>query len=348
MLGAGLCLLASGAWVWAGEPVAPEALVAEAIEACRAHSMRSGELDWSEIESGAQDRLAGGAESHEVIAWIVGSLQDGHSSMLTPEEAARVNGEADSAEPGRGARGGMPPPIEPSGRVIDVDGARVGYIRVPYLIAMGGPAMKSYGETLGTLQRELAEHGARAWVIDLRRNVGGNQWPMLAGLSGILGDGAHGSVQPPGGRRMAWGTARGVSWAGSGNEKTTVVSIEGYEAPDTSAWPVAVLTDQRTASSGETIVVSFKGRARTRSFGDPTRGASSANATVELADGTLLNITTSALFDAAGHAYGGPIRPDEAFGLVPPTREDAFPGEGGADDPVLERALEWARAQIEE
>ena len=45
---------------------------------------------------------------------------------------------------------------------------------------------------------------------------------------------------------------------------------------------VAVLTSRQTASSGEAIVVAFRGRANTRFFGAATRGLPTANASIPL------------------------------------------------------------------
>lgn len=321
-------------------------LVREAIDACAANALRRGEIDWGQIRARAESMSGEGKSADEVIRWVVSELRDGHSSYLNAAEAAAIAqaaaekqaSAAPSAPPS--AQPSMPPHLEPSGRLlVSKSGVKLGYLRVPYLIAMDEARTTGYAKTLGALQRELVDAGAQGWVVDLRRNVGGNQWPMLAALSRILGDGAHGAIVPPGGERVTWGTSSGASWMNAPD--TVVFAVEGFSAPDTSRFPVALLIDQRTASSGETIVVSFLGRDNTRSFGDRTAGKSSANTTVTLADGSLLNITTSALYDRSGTAYGGPIAPDVAFNLPAPTRETAFPGEAGAVDSVLDAAIDW-------
>jgi C-terminal processing protease CtpA/Prc len=317
-------------------------LVREAIDACAANALHRGEIDWGQIRARAESMSGEGKSADEVIRWVVSELRDGHSSYLSAAEAAAIAQAATEkqASAAPSAPPSMPPHIEPSGKLlVSKSGVKLGYLRVPYLIAMDEARTTGYATTLGTLQRELVDAGAQGWVVDLRRNVGGNQWPMLAALSRILGDGAHGAIVPPGGERVTWGTSSGASWMNAPD--TVVFAVEGFGAPDTSRFPVALLIDQRTASSGETIVVSFRGRDNTRSFGDRTAGKSSANTTVTLADGSLLNITTSALYDRSGKAYGGPIAPDVAFNLPAPTRETAFPGEAGAVDSVLDAAVDW-------
>jgi C-terminal processing protease CtpA/Prc len=89
---------------------------------------------------------------------------------------------------------------------------------------------------------------------------------------------------------------------------------------------VAVLTGPRTASSGEAVTVSIRGRPRTRSFGDPTRGLSTANQGFVLPDRAALILTVSVYEDRTGRRYGEQIAPDE---VVPYT------------DAAVQRAREW-------
>jgi C-terminal processing protease CtpA/Prc len=80
--------------------------------------------------------------------------------------------------------------------------------------------------------------------------------------------------------------------------------------------PVALLVSRSTASSGEAVVVSFLGRDRTRTFGLPTAGFSTANQTFGLPDGALLVVTTAVMADRTGRRHGGAIAPD----VVTPAR----------------------------
>lgn len=341
---------------------ASSALVREAIAACEANSLRRSEIDWTALRARAESLLREGKSADEVIRSVVAELRDGHSSYQSAAEAASLEGtkvmtdarSAGSAPGSAGAspsapaspRPSMPPYIEPTGKLVaGKDGTKLGYLRIPYLITMDEALMNGYVAKASALQRELVDAGAKAWIIDLRRNVGGNQWPMLASLSAILGDGPHGAIVSPTGERVAWGTSKGASWMNS--PESVVFAVESFRAPDTSRLPVAILIDQRTASSGESIAVSFRGRLNTRFFGDQTAGKSSANVTVKLGDGSLLNITTSALYDRSGTAYGGPIAPDVAFNLPAPTRDAPFPGAGGSADGVLDAAVEWLGRAIE-
>jgi C-terminal processing protease CtpA/Prc len=93
---------------------------------------------------------------------------------------------------------------------------------------------------------------------------------------------------------------------------------------------VAVLTDNLVASSGEAVVVSFRGRPNTRSFGSATCGLSTANSGFRLSDGATLQLTTASMADRTRVNYGVSIAPDEAV---------------GGDAEVVLRAVDWLRGE---
>ena len=96
---------------------------------------------------------------------------------------------------------------------------------------------------------------------------------------------------------------------------------------------VAVITGARTASSGEAVTIAFKGRARTRSFGQPTTGLSTANGNFPLSDDAMILLTTAIEVDRSGRRYGGKVDPDE-------TQEAAGPN----GDPAMSAAAAWLKS----
>ena len=91
--------------------------------------------------------------------------------------------------------------------------------------------------------------------------------------------------------------------------------------------PVAVLTGPKTASAGEAIVVAFRGRPSTRSFGEPTAGVPTANQGFRLSDGALLVLTVAVDADRTGRTYDSTIPPDQ---LVPvDLSQIGTPADGG-------------------
>jgi C-terminal processing protease CtpA/Prc len=106
--------------------------------------------------------------------------------------------------------------------------------------------------------------------------------------------------------------------------------------------PVAVLTGQLTAGSGEAVAIAFRAGPDTRSFGAPASGVSTAvstaNAGFRLSDGAVLNLTVATMGDRTGRLYGAAVPPDEAV-AGPPV---PVPGAG---DPLVDAAAAWLHAQ---
>ena len=160
------------------------------------------------------------------------------------------------------------------------------------------------------------------WIVDLRSNGGGNMWPMIAGLGPILGEGPLGYFIGPTGSETIWEYRNGSSYSGS----FAVSTVNPPYTLKRQAPRVAVLSDNRIASSGEATLIAFLRRPNTRSFGQPTCGLSTANSTYPLSDSATLTITTSLMADRAKTRFGDSIPPDELI-----------------DDPnrTIQRAIEW-------
>lgn len=183
------------------------------------------------------------------------------------------------------------------------------------------------------LARFLKDHAATpgadkacALVVDLSAQVGGNAWPPLIAMHPLFSqsnrawtvnrDGVRKGIVDPQQLRLAQTQYGG----GHVNPLQRFVGM-----------PIAVVVDHKTASAGEMLLVALMGEgARVRTFGHTSHGATTANVTHILADGSLLALTTAryAVGDAA------PIR-----GGIPaqvPTRT------GATIDEAAREAAEWA------
>jgi C-terminal processing protease CtpA/Prc len=102
--------------------------------------------------------------------------------------------------------------------------------------------------------------------------------------------------------------------------------------------PVAVLTSRLTVSSGEALTIAFRGRPRTRSFGEATAGLPTTNRSIPMIDGAVLQVTTARWADRTGRVYEGRIAPDQVA-------EIDWTRIGSDDDPVLQAATAWLLEQ---
>lgn len=144
--------------------------------------------------------------------------------------------------------------------------------------------------------------GACGAVIDLRDNTGGDMGPMLAAVSPLLPEGDVLWFSTP--LYDTPVTITGNSVRGGGTSMTAPVE-EKLQAP------VAILTDNMTASSGEATMLAFRGLENSRSFGTPTAGYATANIMFEMPDGARILLTTAHNKARTGEVFGeNPIEPD--------------------------------------
>ncbi|WP_323986722.1 S41 family peptidase [Microbacterium plantarum] len=144
---------------------------------------------------------------------------------------------------------------------------------------------------------DRAAAGTCGWLVDLRGNVGGNMYPMLSGVTALLPDGPALSF------RDRHGSDAVVTVRPNGVALGENVFVDVGDRAKATGVPVAVLQDDRTASSGESVLASFRGVDGVRTFGTPSAGYTSANASTTLYDGATLVLTESAYVDRTGRNH---------------------------------------------
>ena len=289
----------------------------EAIGKIRGVALNAPKVDWPKQERVAKflaKDATSFAQTYGAIDYLLKSLRDNHSHLIPPFAAKQL------AENKRTDDFGLR-----SERI-----GPLGYVALSGYSGSAPSRVAAYIDELRGRIYRLNEPAVCGWIVDLRANGGGNMWPMVTGLAPLLGEGENGAFISPK-EKTVWGiNPGGEPFVGSTKSPGTTQTkfIENGNAY------VAVLTGPRTASSGEAIAVAFRGKQHVRSFGEPTRGLSTANTTVSLSDGALMAITTSVYADRTGATYGSKIVPDE---IVATTADVASP----AEDPVVIAASKW-------
>jgi carboxyl-terminal processing protease len=292
-------------------PVA-RAYLEDALDVMESSSVRRHEIDWTVFREATFDDAVGAETTSDTYPAVIAALErlgDDHSFFREPVGTLLP------------AHGG-PPRAALLGEVA--------YLDVPAFSGGG-----EYGDSLATRYHRLIEGvdtlpaATCRWVVDIRGNTGGNMWPMIAGVGPILGEGTVGSFVDPDSVSNAWIYEGGEARLDHEviNAARSAYTLTGPRAR------VAVLTDGRTASSGEAVAVAFRARRDARSFGQATWGISTANAPFLLSDGAVIFLTVSTMADREGTVYGRALAPDE-----PVVGEKTGNPE---TDPVLRAALEW-------
>ena len=136
--------------------------------------------------------------------------------------------------------------------------------------------------------------------IDLRGNHGGNMYPMIAAIHRFLPDDVF----------LKFKMRRRLQSVMPIN-KEFVAKVVGIDIEPRINCPVAILTDDATASSGEAVLLSFRGLNNVRVFGSPTAGYASANESIIFYNGSILALTVSCDIARTGEVFSeDPIVPD--------------------------------------
>ncbi|MDK1476651.1 S41 family peptidase [Streptomyces sp. 549] len=293
--------------------------LSEALTIMEDNALRRDDVDWADVRRAAFAQ-AGSAkrpvDTHPAVEAALSALEDGHSRFYDPESVANY---LEDEAPVR-------VPVE--GRALP---GRVGYLSLPGVQGSEEVSQQYVREGRAALAK-ADRPKACGWVVDLRRNHGGNMWPMLAVVGPVLGDGDVGAFVDARGKKLVWSMESGIPRLDG--EST------GWGPSDPigeGTAPVAVLVNSSTASSGEAVAVAFRGRPATRSFGEATAGVPTSNRPHRLSDGAVLNLTVAKDADRTGRTY------DEA---IPPDEEVADNhGRGSRQDPVMEAATAWLSSQ---
>lgn len=330
-------------------PFDAQARVTEAIAAVRPVAYRTGNVDWPVLEAELREMASGVADAADMLPIyrrLLKALGDNHSFVEAPRALLRAYRERH----GRSFYDDAPP-REPTSSFTDRDmvehreialdhGRSAQWIAVPKVFGADERA-QAYAAHLFIATADAPPRNC-GYIVDLRGNTGGNIWPMLTGLSGLLGDGPAGRETKADGSITVYAELK---------EGAAVIvedgEFKGREIIRSAAWrplpalmsaPVAVLMDDATASSGEGVAVAFRGRQNTRSFGQRSYGVSTANNGYMMSDDVNLVVTIGAMTDRDGVAYPNGLESDETV---------AFAATADGGDTQIEAARRWLAARPE-
>jgi len=291
----------------------------EALDVIETHFIFIDQVDWTSLRAEAVERAADAdtiEDTYAALRWVVQELRTPHTFFVPVGES--------------------PPQVQtdpmPTGQRLAGD---VGMIRIPYFRPIEAAA-DEYATVAVEIIQEIDAQPTCGWVVDLRGNKGGNMWPMLAGVSPLLGDGEVGSFVNHTGVSQSWELRDGQSLRGG----EVVSTAPDYELRQPEP-PVAVLVDGFTASSGEATMIAFIGRPDTRSFGESTSGAATVPQFFEFPDGAGVVLAAAWMADRSGATWDAEVPPEELVENFGPLNSRT-PLE---EDEILLAALDWLGAE---
>jgi C-terminal processing protease CtpA/Prc len=306
-----------------------EKLLDEALTFMQRNYYRKDQVSWPDFTAKAKQQLRAAnncEDAYASITWCFKQLNDHHSFVMPPEKAARYQGDDENAAP------------EPSlsELVGEIRGEwlqdSIAYLTVPWVSSTDSLVCERVADSLQSVIARLDERGISRWIIDLRRNSGGNCWPMLTGIGPLMGDGICGYFVASG-ERIPIAYHDGLAF--QGRHVLCRVSRKGYHTQKDHK-SIVVLTGPRTVSAGEIVALAFKGRAQTCLIGEPTAGLTTANATYSLSDKSMLVLSVCQEAGYNGQICEGSIQPDKliAAGYI-----------ASGNDPAKQAAVGWLLRQ---
>lgn len=172
-------------------------------------------------------------------------------------------------------------------------------------LAASAEESREYADLLAQVVADAEPSAQCGWLVDVRDTGESDPWPLLAGLSPLLGPG----------RVLGLKGARGDSEVGIEGSAVVVDGRTQAEAstgvPAQTDKRIGVLQGKDSGPGGEVVVTAFRGQPGTRTFGRATAGTSVLSRTHELSDGALLRVPVARLADRQDGVLAGAIPADE-------------------------------------
>ena len=275
-------------------PIA-EAYLNEVVDVMEANSVNKNSINWSDFRKEVFDNAGvpqNIEQTYQGIRWGLVMLGDHHSFFIKPD------GSVFFGDPLECTASTFSAPVVPS---------TIGYIRINWFSGTNGSdEALAYVQGITDQISTSDQADLLGWIVDLRGNIGGNLWPMMAAIGPILGEGVAGYYIYPDNSQVNWGFSDGSPFL-NGNPINQLVNNYQLLTPNPK---VAVLLDEEVSKSGEALAISFIGRENTQSFGSSSCGVSNANVGFVLSDNATLVLTVSNMADRNMNTFGGVVDPD--------------------------------------
>jgi carboxyl-terminal processing protease len=203
----------------------------------------------------------------------------------------------------------------PEGTVKDANGVTVpgiGYVQITEF-------SPRTAQELEAAVRQVVNDGARALILDVRRNLGGNLASTISSIDLFLDNGTILKQRDASGR------------------ETSYVAKQGQVAPNV---PIVVLQDRFSASASEVLAAALQENGRATVIGEKSFGKGTVNTPRELADGGAIFVTIAQWLTPQGRLI-------DKVGILPDI--EIIPTDDDIDrrrDPQLYRAVDVLRGQV--
>ncbi|GAB3222625.1 hypothetical protein GCM10027346_00630 [Hymenobacter seoulensis] len=272
------------------------------------YSLERNTVDWPQLRQTVYQKAQGAQSVRELLPiypYVFEQLKDDHGWLTYKGKSYKWRNPARKVYANVAVKEAL---AKKPGVLVKMLPGNVGYVQLPGINAGGSlQAMRDAAKVVQDSLCRINPDKAKAWIIDLRLNDGGAMAPMLAGLAPLIGDGHLGGfVDKDGKPDQQWYLREGNFYM----DTMQVTTLENRCPVRRTDKPIAVLLSGMTASSGEIVAISLRGRPVTRSFGEPTYGATTANESYLISGTSYLTIAGLQDADRNQVAYKTHLTPD--------------------------------------
>ncbi|TCC90152.1 hypothetical protein EZ428_12760 [Pedobacter frigiditerrae] len=302
-----------------------QAVVQNVYDKAKKHSLYRKNVDWDILHqqvfgSAIQTR----ADLEKKVALIFETLGDKHATLLYHGKRVVYSKPASSFVPRPALK--IAPDYASNGFSTKLLEAGYAYIALRSPVKSDTRSLQSYQDQLCALNLK----NIKGIIVDLRLNEGGSIFPIAA-FGQLYGGERIGYNSTHDGLSGAWKVKAGKFY-----QNNSLVSAVKSQCKGNDQIKIAVLISQITASSGEIIATTFKGRANTIFIGEKTYGLPTLNIEFNLGNGYYLGIAASFIADRNGKVYPNYLSPDL----------EMINGDDFADlnrDVKVKAAMEWLK-----
>ncbi|WP_113923453.1 S41 family peptidase [Cognataquiflexum aquatile] len=164
----------------------------------------------------------------------------------------------------------------------------------------------NYADSLQRLLLHLHNKKPIGWIVDLRNNTGGWEYPMIAGLGPLLGEGILAyEVNRDGKIENEYSYAKLNQKSILTKQIELIDSVVIFnEKPS-----IVVLIGNETGSAGELLTLCFLDNPNTILLGTPTNGVPTGIAGFFMPDSTMICVTSSVFKNRNMKGNGKPVQP---------------------------------------
>jgi carboxyl-terminal processing protease len=277
-------------------------LIDTCITIMKNNSVKADVMDWKKLQKNALAKASNindGNQLGAVMRYIYQSIDDFHGAFFYYDSTFKWK---------RGERRVSDSVMNEWKKGITIKSmileGGIGYLRVPYMSFNGKEDADKNAQKLNDSLCYLLGKNVKGIVLDLRLNGGGAMHPMMLGLEQLLGAGKIG----------AFTSKKNENWYIKDHsfllDTTIITSIVPKCSVSADRLPVVLLIGSSTGSSGEFLVMAFKGRKNTLFLGTETAGYITAVGGFPINNAAYMYLSTGYGMDRTGNVYKEAIKPD--------------------------------------